>query len=90
MVKKTLETYECDVCGRAGERYTVGFPDGTLALDRCDDHDALILKMKQEKGTWTNMAGGGKAMFRISSPEDIEKQKKDPKLDGHRKTRTIK
>ena len=34
MVRKTVELFECDVCGNPGERYTVTFPeDGTLSLD---------------------------------------------------------
>ena len=36
MVKRTIEVCECDVCGKDAQRYTIGFPDGVLALDRCE------------------------------------------------------
>lgn len=74
MVKKTLETYVCDICGREGARFTIGYPDGGfMALDRCDKHDNTLLKFKDEKGTW--VAPGAKNVFKVSTAEDIKAQK---------------
>lgn len=75
MVRKTVELFECDVCGADGERYTISFPDdGMLALDRCERHAKRIVAFRDEKGSWTN--GSGRSVFKVSSLEDIEAQRK--------------
>lgn len=79
MVKKTLEAYECDVCGLEGERYVVIFPEGSLALDRCENHNGVLLKLRDEKGTWTHTTPGGKTPFKLSSMDEIERQRKAKK-----------
>lgn len=76
MVRKTVELFECDVCGAEAERYTVSFPDGgILALDRCERHNKKILALRDEKGAWTS--GQGRSVFKVSSLEDIKKQKRN-------------
>lgn len=76
MVKRTVETYECDVCGQEGERYTIGFPEGVLALDRCSKHDQVITRLRDEKGTWSTPAAATRSVFRVSTPEEIARQKR--------------
>lgn len=76
MVKRTLELYECDICGGEGERYTVTFPDGQMTLDRCQRHNSHIEKLRNEKGAWSARASNGRSSFRISTIEDIQKQRK--------------
>lgn len=74
MVRKTVELYECDVCGKDAERYTVSFPEGgTLALDRCDKHNRKLLALKEEKGSWQQ--NNVRSVFKVSSLEEIEKQR---------------
>lgn len=74
MVRKTVELYECDVCGKDAERYTVSFPEGgTLALDRCEMHAKKILALKNEKGSWAQ--SNGRSVFKVSSLEEIERQR---------------
>lgn len=73
MVERTLKVYECDICGEEGERYTVGYPDGQMALDRCSRHDTKIQKFRDEKGLWTPLTG--KSTFKISTLEDINRQR---------------
>lgn len=73
MVRKTVELYECDVCGDPGERYTVTFPeDGALALDRCGKHDKKILALRDEKGSWAQSTN--RSTFKVSSLEEIQRQ----------------
>lgn len=74
VVKRTLEIYECDVCGKEAVRYSVNFPDGTLTLDRCSQHDSKVQKLRDEKGAWTTKSGAGRSSFKVSSVEDIQKQ----------------
>jgi hypothetical protein len=75
MVRKTVELYECDVCGADGERYAITFPDdGTLALDRCERHAKKILALKNEKGSWAQ--SNGRSTFKVSSLDDIQKQRR--------------
>ena len=75
MVRKTVELFECDVCGEDAERYTITFPDlGTLALDRCNKHARKILALKDEKGSWAQ--GGNRSAFKVSSVFDINKQQR--------------
>jgi hypothetical protein len=73
MVKVPLEAFECDECGNPATRYLVEYPDGQLALDRCETHEREILKLKKQKGTW--IPRGGKANFKVSTPEEIEQQR---------------
>jgi ribosome maturation factor RimP len=76
MVRKTVELFECDMCGQPGDRYTITFPDeGMLALDRCEKHSRKISALREEKGTWAQ-AGSTRSVFKVSSVEDIQKQRK--------------
>lgn len=79
MVKRTIETYECDICGHDGERYTVSFPDGVLALDRCPRHDHVINKLRDEVGTWSTPATTHRSAFHVSSADDIVRQRRAKK-----------
>ena len=76
MVRKTVELFECDVCGDPGERYTITFPeDGALSLDRCSRHNKKLLALRDEKGSWAQ-SNGGRSVFKVSSLEEIQRQKK--------------
>lgn len=71
MVKRTLELFECDKCGKDGQRYSVSFPeDGTLILDRCEQHAKPLEKLRDEPGEWMQ-ARPGKQSFHKSSLQDI-------------------
>lgn len=74
MVRVTLEVYRCDVCGADGERYTVGYRDGVKVLDRCPRHASKLEAFREEKGDW--QPNSPKAEFKVSTIEDIKKQKK--------------
>lgn len=74
MVKVTLEAFHCDVCGEPGQRYTVGFPDGVKLLDRCARHAAKVEALRNEKGDWQPVSA--KSEFKVSSIDEIKKQKK--------------
>lgn len=76
MVKRTMEIFECDLCGDEAQRYTVIFPEGALAMDRCDKHAAKLHKLRDEEGTWTRHQAGTKATFKLSTVEDIERQRR--------------
>lgn len=76
MVKKTLETYECDVCGKDGERFTINYPDGTMTLDRCRQHAKPLQDFKDTPGQWIGSNHVGKTKFRVSSMADIEAQRR--------------
>lgn len=76
MVKRTLELFECDVCGDEGERYTVTYPDGQMTLDRCQKHNAHLEKLRNEKGSWVAKAPGSRSSFKVSSVDEIAKQRK--------------
>ena len=69
MVRKTLELFECDVCGREGVRYQIIFEEGTRILDRCTTHAKKIEALKDEPGEW--QVRGTKASFRKSSISEI-------------------
>ena len=74
MVRKTVELFECDICGAPGERYTVTYPeDGALSLDRCERHNKKILALREEKGSWAQSST--RSSFKVSSLEDIQKQR---------------
>lgn len=75
MVKRVVEAFACDICGGEGERYTVAFPDGTMALDRCDSHDKPIQKIRREKGTWTEANSTRPNNFKVSTVEEIQQQR---------------
>lgn len=79
MVRKVVEVYECDVCGKQAERYTISYPDGYLVLDRCEKHDRTLSKLREEKGLWTAKNEQGKprpGAFKVSSLEEIESQRR--------------
>lgn len=75
MAKRTLDIFDCDICGNEGERYTILYPDGNKALDRCENHNDALLALKDEPGQWLS-GGSGKSNFKVSTLEDIERQKK--------------
>lgn len=52
MVKRTVELFECDVCGKDATRYQVVFEDGTKILDRCETHGRKLEKLREEPGDW--------------------------------------
>lgn len=79
MVKRTLELFECDLCGEEGQRYTVIFPDGQMTLDRCGRHNTRIEKMRAEKGEWVARTPGGRSSFKVSSLEEIEQRRQNGK-----------
>lgn len=70
MVKRTLELFECDVCGREGKRYQIVFEDGTKVLDRCPLHGKKLEALRDEKGEWASQRPG-KATFRKSTMADL-------------------
>lgn len=70
MARRTVEIFECDICHEEADRFTVLFPDGTLALDRCPEHSGPITSLKDEPGQWT-ATGSGKTPFRVTTPEEI-------------------
>jgi hypothetical protein len=74
LVKRTLELFECDVCGGVGERYTVIFPVGQMTLDRCTRHNSVVEKLRSEKGSWVAKPPGSRTSFKITSPDEIKKQ----------------
>lgn len=76
MVKKTLELYECDVCGTEGVRYTVIYEDGQMTLDRCEKHGAKIEALRQEKGSWVAKTAGSRSGFKVSTMDEIKRQTK--------------
>lgn len=74
MARRTVEIFECDICHEEADRFTIQFPDGTLALDRCPEHSGPITTLKDEPGQWTPLTGNGKTNFRIATPEEIISQ----------------
>lgn len=76
MVKRTYELVECDVCGAEAERYGVIFPDGQLTLDRCPRHNKALEKLRDEKGTWVAKSSNGRTSFKVSSVDEIQRQRK--------------
>lgn len=75
MVRRTVELFECDVCGEDGERYTVTFPEeGVLSLDRCAKHNRKILALKEEKGSWAQ--SNARSTFKVSTPDEILRQRR--------------
>ena len=72
MVKRTLELFECDVCGAEGQRYAVVYPDGQMNLDRCERHNGKLLRLREEKGTW--VATAPRSSFKVSSVDEIKRQ----------------
>ena len=70
MVRKTIETLECDKCGQPAQRYSINFPEGSLVLDRCEQHGKKLEGLKTEQGEWVDLRGP-KASFRKTSPEEL-------------------
>lgn len=70
MVKRTLELYECDVCGKDGKRYQIVFEDGTKILDRCETHAKKLEAFREEPGEWVTPKPG-KATFRKSTITEL-------------------
>lgn len=75
MVKKTLEVYECDICGEPGERYTVHYPDGILHLDRCGKHNQPLMKLRDAQGQWAPLEPKGRQGYKKSTLSEIEHQR---------------
>jgi hypothetical protein len=67
MVKRTLEVFECDRCGKEGQRYSVTFPEGTLVMDRCETHARKIEALREETGEWVQITAGGRQGFKKTS-----------------------
>lgn len=74
MVKRTLEVFECDICGADGRRYLVMYEDGQMVLDRCERHNGKLEKLRDEKGSWTTKSPGHKSSFKVSNIDDIRRQ----------------
>lgn len=72
-MKRTLEVIECDICGADAIRYLVSFPEGQKILDRCGQHDARIMVLRDEKGDWAKKPKPGRSKFSLTSPEEISK-----------------
>ena len=70
MVKRTLELFECDRCGKEAKRYTVLFEDGTKVLDRCALHAKKIEALREEAGEWIPPRGG-KSSFRKTDIREL-------------------
>lgn len=70
MVKRTLELFECDICGEEGQRYQVVFEEGTKILDRCLRHGKSLEKLRDEQGEWVTPKSG-KSSFRKSSLAEL-------------------
>lgn len=70
MAERTYKVYECDKCGQPGKRYTVLFDDGTKILDRCERHNQVIEKLREEPGDFVQ-TGPARGVFKKSSAEDI-------------------
>ena len=72
MVKRTLELFECDRCGKEAQRYSISFPngDGVLVLDRCEMHAKKLEAMREEPGEWLRPREG-KQSFHKSSAEEL-------------------
>lgn len=85
MVKRTLELFECDVCGKEGKRYQVVFEDGTKVMDRCPTHAKKLEALREEKGEWASQRPA-KATFRKSTLADLRlavaQQSQNPKDEG--------
>jgi hypothetical protein len=76
MVQKTLTVFECDVCGADGVRYLMVYPDGQMVMDRCVRHNSKQERLREEKGEWVQKGPGTKTGFKVSSLEEIERQRK--------------
>lgn len=72
MVRRTLEVFECDKCGKDGKRYTILFEDGALILDRCEAHGKKLEALREETGSWRDNRAG-KAVFHKSTPEELQR-----------------
>jgi hypothetical protein len=71
MVKRTLELFECDRCGKEAQRYSLAFPEeGTLVMDRCDTHAKKLEAFRDEPGEWLRPRLG-KQSFHKSSLHEV-------------------
>ena len=77
MVKKVTEQYECDKCGKVGERYAVTFPDATLMLDRCALHAKKLEGLRNEVGEWVSNLPARQVFKKTSLAELRSVVKKD-------------
>lgn len=69
VAKRTIEIYDCDLCGKPGFHYTVTTPEGLLSLDRCEEHAKTILDLKHEEGA--KLHRGRRKTSSETSLEDI-------------------
>lgn len=58
MVERTLKLYECDKCGKEGQRYQIVYEDGTRILDRCPQHAKTLEAFRDEPGEWLTSRSG--------------------------------
>lgn len=70
MVKRTLELYECDRCGKEAKRYSISYEDGTLVLDRCETHNKKLEALREEVGEWLTPRAG-KSSFHKSTLAEV-------------------
>lgn len=70
MVRRTLEVFECDKCGREGRRYTVLYEDGAMVFDRCDQHDKKLEALRDEVGEWKDNRAG-RSTFHKATPDEL-------------------
>lgn len=83
MVKRTLELYECDRCGKEAQRYSISFPngDGVLVMDRCEQHAKKLEAFRDEPGEWLRPREG-KQSFHKSSPEELRARIEEARRRG--------
>lgn len=69
MVKRTLELYECDRCGKEAKRYSISYEDGTLVLDRCETHNKKLEALRDEPGEWLTPRGNKNSFHKSTLAE---------------------
>lgn len=72
MVKRTLEFFECDKCGREGKRYTMLYEDGAMVFDRCESHAAQMEGLRDEAGEWRDNRTS-KSSFHKSTADELKR-----------------
>lgn len=83
MVRRVMEHFECDRCGRPGQRYTIVFTDGSLALDRCETHGKKMEALRDEPGEWIDPhASTPKRTFKKSTIADLRLAMAERGSDG--------
>lgn len=70
MVKRVVEQFECDRCGKDASRYSIVYPEATLILDRCQLHAKKLEALRNETGEWVSNTSGRQA-FKKSSLADL-------------------